>query len=371
MRQLTTRVLRPVAVLAIGAVIATTLTTPVEAAPARAAAADDRSAAWLERQLTDGLIHNEAFDFDDYGLTADVGIGLDAIGGHRDTVSDIADALAENVDSWTTGVDFGSDDIYAGSVAKAVVLAQSAERDPRTFGGVNLIRRLAARVSDTAPYRGRIEDRGESDFSNTIGQLFAAVGLADARSPKAGPVVRFLLRQQCSEGYFRLNFAGKNRQRQACDAGGAAVSAPDTDVTALAVVALNALPKQGKRVRAAVDNATDWLFGAQKKNGSFGGGVATEASNTNSTGLAAWAFGDTGSCRAAVKAARWVRRLQVAGDVSGTPLAGERGAIAYNRAAMRAAESDGITVETRDQWRRASAQAAPGLRFTTLARCRR
>ena len=367
MRHLTTRMLRPVAVLATGAVIATTLAAPAQAAPA----ADDRAAAWLERQLTDGLIYNKQFEFNDYGLTADVGIGLDAIGGHRDTVSDIARALAKNVDSWTTGVDFGADDVYAGSVAKAVVLAQSAERNPREFGGVNLVQRLAARVSDTAPYAGRIEDKGEMDYANTIGQLFAAVGLADAGSPQAGPVVRFLLKQQCSDGYFRLNFAPKSKQRQGCDAGTPDESAPDTDTTALAVIALNALPKQGKRVRAAVDNATDWLFGTQKRNGSFGGGVATEASNTNSTGLAAWALGDTGSCRAAVKAARWVRGLQVAGDVAGTPLAGERGAIAYNLAAMKAAESDGITVETRDQWRRASAQAAPGLTFTSVERCRR
>lgn len=367
MRHLTSRLLRPVAVLAAGAVIATSLTTPAHAAPQ----ADDRAAAWLERQLTDGLIYNRQFEFNDYGLTADVGIGLDYIGGRRDTVSDIARALAKNVDSWTTGADFGSDDIYAGSVAKAVVLAQSAERDPRRFGGVNLIQRLNARVSDTAPYVGRIGDRGESDFANTIGQLFAAVGLADAGSPKAGPVLRFLLKQQCSEGYFRLNFAEKTRQRQGCDAGSADVSAPDTDVTALAVLALNALPKRGKAVRGATADAVGWLQEAQKRNGSFGGGVATEGSNTNSTGLAAWALGDTGSCRAAVKAARWVRGLQVAGDVAGTPLAGEKGAIAYDRAAMRAAQSDGITVETRDQWRRASAQAAPGLTFTTVDRCRR
>ncbi len=124
-------------------------------------------------------------------------------------------------------------------------------------------------------------------------------------------------------------------------------------------------------MRAAVDNGTDWLVGAQKNNGSFGGGPSTEASNTNSTGLAAWALGDVGACRAAVKAAQWVRDLQVGGDVSGTPLAGEKGAIAYDRAAMQAAETEGITVETRDQWRRAGAQAAPGLVFTTMDRCRR
>lgn len=369
MRHLFTRVLRPVALLATGAVIATTLST-LGAAPAQAAPGD-LGARWLERQLTDGLIYNEQYAFNDYGLTADVAFALDAIGGQQATVRRIGKALAPHVDSWTTGVDFGSDDIYAGSVAKALVLAQTAERDPRRFGGVNLVKRLHARVSDTAPYVGRIEDKGEMDYANTIGQLFAAVGLAAAGSPKASPARKFLLKQQCSDGYFRLNFADKTSRRQGCDSGGSSLTAPDTDVTALAVLALNALPKQGKAVRGATAAAVGWLKATQKRNGSFGGGVATEGSNSNSTGLAAWALGDAGSCRAAAASARWVRGLQVSDDVAGTPLAGEKGAIAYNRAAMKAAESGGITVETRDQWRRASAQAAPGLIFTSLDRCQR
>jgi hypothetical protein len=148
-------------------------------------------------------------------------------------------------------------------------------------------------------------------------------------------------------------------------------TAPDTDATALAVIALTAMPRQGKVVRNATAEAVGWLRSTQKRNGSFGGGVSTEASNANSTGLAAWALGDAGACRPAVKSARWVRDLQVTGNVSGTPLAGERGAVAYNRAAMTAAEAEGITADTRDQWRRATSQAAPGLTFTSLRRCRR
>src|SRR4051794_29596439 len=72
---------------------------------------------WLEKQLTKGLIHNDVFGFDDYGLTADTGIALAAVGGHHRAVAQIKRALARHVDSWTTGADFGSDDIYAGSVA--------------------------------------------------------------------------------------------------------------------------------------------------------------------------------------------------------------------------------------------------------------
>ncbi|MGZ5400295.1 MAG: hypothetical protein ACXWDM_09795 [Nocardioides sp.] len=354
--------LRPVAVLATAAVIATSFTQPAQAAP------DDLGARWLERQLTDGLVHNDQFDFDDYGLTADVALGLDAIGGQRATVRGIGNALAPHVNSWTTGVDFGSDDIYAGSVAKAVVLAQAAGKDPRAFGGVDLVERLEGLVSDESPTVGRIEDQGADDFSNTIGQSFALTGLAAAGSRRTAGVRRFLLLQQCDAGWFRLNFSRQAKLEQGCEFGSKATRKRDTDVTALAVLALDSLPKQGRRVRAAVDNATDWLVRTQRRNGSFGGGPATQGSNANSTGLAAWALGEVGACSAARVAGAWVQGLQLRGDLSGTEYAGEKGAIAYNGAAHRAGETDGITTETRDQWRRTSAQAVPGLNVLTDCR---
>ena len=146
-------------------------------------------------------------------------------------------------------------------------------------------------------------------------------------------------------------------------------------MTALAVLQLDALPKKArtKAVKRAIADAATWLKKKQKKNGSLGGGTATEASNTNSTGLAAWALGETGSCKKARAAARWVRDLQVSGDVSGTPLAGEKGAIAYDRAAYRSAAADGIDergpgpVAARDDPGRARS-ASPHVRLTmTLA----
>ena len=350
--------------MALGLTVATT-------APALAARADV-SGSWLAKQLTGGLVHNDQYDFDDYGLTADVGLALADIGGRRAELREIRRALARHVDSWTTGADFGSSDVYAGSTAKAIVLAQVTGADPRSFGGVDLVQRLNRRVSMTRPIVGRIQDQSATDYANTIGQAFAARGLARAHSPKADEVLRFLLKQQCSAGYFRLSFAPKTARSQGCDAGDrATTSAPDTDVTALAVLNLQALPRQGGAVRSAIDDAVRWLVRRQQPNGSFGGGPATEASNTNSTGLAGWALGETGLCREARLAARWVGRLQVTGDLSGTPLSGERGAIGYDRAAFQAAQSQGITVETRDQWRRATSQAAPALRNLSLTACRR
>ena len=190
-----------------------------------------------------------------------------------------------------------------------------------------------------------------------------------AGASKAGAATTYLLKQQCAAGFFRLNFAAPTATKQGCDAGAATTSAPDTDVTALAVLNLQALPRKSKVVRAAIADATGWLKRTQKRDGSFGGGPATKGSNTNSTGLAGWALGTAGACTRASKAAAWVRDLQVRGTVAGTPFAGQKGAIAYNAAAYRAGQRDGITVQSQDQWRRATAQAAPALANLRTSAC--
>ncbi len=251
-----THFIRLAAVLAAGLLTTTALVGPAQAA------ADDRGARWLSSQLTDGLVHNDQHDFDDYGLTADHAFGLRATGGQPEAMQDIRTALADNVNSW---IMFGSD-VFAGSTAKAVVLAQSTGADPRSFGGVNLVARLNARVADN----GRIEDKSTDDFANTIGQAYAARGLARADSSRANRVLRFLLMQQCSSGYFRLNFAPKAKVNQTCDAGNSNTSAPDTDVTAIALMSLRAIPAKSDKVRAAISDAVAWLERRQKVNGSFG-----------------------------------------------------------------------------------------------------
>jgi hypothetical protein len=351
-----------------GVLAATGLTVATTGA---AQASDDAGARWLGKQLTQGLVHNDQYDFDDYGLTADVGLALAEIGGNADKLKSIRRALASRVESWTTGVDFGLSDVYAGSTAKAVVFAETVKKSPRSFGGVNLVRQLNRLVSTTKPTVGRIQDKGSSDFANTIGQAFAAQGLARAKSGKADETLRFLLKQQCERGYFRLNFSPSKTGPQSCDAGTKAESAPDTDTTALALLNLQALPKKTRAVRRAIKHGVSWLKRHQKENGSFGGGPSTQGSNTNSTGLAASALGGAGACGAARQAARWVGKLQLKGGLAGTPLAGERGAIAYDRAALRTAKESGITVETADQWRRATSQSAPGLAFVSVKACRR
>jgi hypothetical protein len=56
-----------------------------------------------------------------------------------------------------------------------------------------------------------------------------------------------------------------------------------------------------------------------------------------------------------------VRGLQVGRQKTGSTLAGQRGAIAYDKATMRAAVRDGINDATVGTWQRSTAQAAPAL----------
>jgi len=312
---------------------------------------------WLAGQLRNGLIHNGQFDVDDYGLTADTALALRAVGHHPHVLTDIRKALAQNVNRYTTF----KTDRYAGPTAKLLVVAEDNGASIHDFGGVDLVARLENRVSTAVLTAGRIQDKSTfGDFANTIGQVFAVRGLLRAGSTSAAPALDFLLQQQCGQGYFRLNF---NPDKTAVDQGCTTQDAPDTDVTALAVVELWSMRDTSPELRASLSAAVAWLRTQQHDNGSFGGGPTTSAANSNSTGLAAWALGLSGRCTVAGKAAGWVRSQQVRGPLAGTPLAGQGGAIAYDHAALKYAKSHGITGPNRDQWRRATAQAAPGLQY--------
>lgn len=334
------------------------------AAPAIAGDPASQSARWLNKQLDDGLVHNDQFDFDDYGLSIDVGLALNELD-QRKNAKLVRKAIAANIESYTTGVDFMSDDVYAGATAKAAAFAQVTGADADDFGGVDLIARLGKLLGKKAPISGRLQDKtAGDDFANVLGQAFAVQALTTAKSKKAGKATKFLLAQQCKGGYFRLNFtADKTAADQTCDGGKRkTTSAPDTDATATAVLSLLENPKPSAAVKAAVAKAIAWLTRSQAKNGSFGGGTSTEAPNANSTGLAAQALGAAGECGKANKAARYLGKLTV------NSVSGENGAIAYDKTALKGA-ADGVGVEERDQFIRATAQAAPALLYVVVNGC--
>lgn len=348
-------------------IAATALGQPL-LAPAASAATDvpATSAAragtgWLATQLTSGIVHNDQFDFDDYGLTVDIGISMDEVGGDQALVRQIRQAVGPHVDSYVSGVDYGApDDLYSGSLAKALVFAQVSGADARSYGGYDLVSQVEDRVTSSGPSRGRLADQlTGADYANSFGQAFAARGLSVAGSARAAEVTDFLLKQQCSAGFFRIFF---NTDPSAADQGCVdGTDGIDTDTTALVVSQLAAIPSRSADVDAAIEKAVAWLVATQKADGSFVGSDFTPDSNTNSTGLAASALAAAGRCEQAGRAGEWVASLQVGPQPAGSPLAGEEGALAYSADALAAAKTQGITIESRDQWRRATVQAVAGL----------
>lgn len=356
------------------ALTGTAFTQPAEAVVDHDARAVTIGANWLIGQLEGGLIHYpQAWGGGaDYGLSIDTGTALAAVGGHASEVSAIADAVAAGIDGYISGDAFGdTGSTYAGPVAKAAVFATTAGADPTAFGGVDLVSRLSGQVQSGAPITGRIADTSSfGDNANTLGQAFAVRALTTAGSAAAPSALAFLLEQQCSDGFFRLYFtADKTQQDQSCDGGVATGdSAPDTDATAIAVQQLLALGSSDQAVTGAIAAAESWLRSQQHRDGSFGGGTSTAAANANSTGLAGSTLGMLGRTFAAERAAVWIRRHQ-ADDLGRctSALGPDRGAVAYDGAALSAGGGDGITDATIDQWHRASAQALPVLRWAPAA----
>ena len=309
--------------LAAVALAATALAQPAAAAtdvPSPAAAR--AGTAWLATQLTDGVIHNEQYDFDDLGLTMDIGLSMDEVGGDQALVRQIRSSLSTRVQEYAAPA---PTERYSGSLAKSLVFAQVTGADPTTYGGLDLVSEVESRVTPSGPSAGRVQDQSAyGDYANSFGQALAVRGLATAGSSQAAPATTFLLKQQCSAGYFRVFFnTDPSASQQGCDD---AVDGTDTDTTAFVVNQLAATSPRPPAVDAAIAKAVAWLVSTQKADGSFVGSAFTPDSNTNSTGLAASALAAAGRCDQAGRAAEWVGSLQVGPQPTGSPLAGEEGA---------------------------------------------
>jgi hypothetical protein len=324
----------------------------VDPGPATAASA------WLAGQVPDGGLFTGEFGTD-YGLSIDVALGLHATGDQEETVSDITDAVASDVNGYIaySYVDGGVTHTgeSGGSTAKALVLAQRTGGDVHNFGGVDLVDRLESLVDDNGRVISTADGAPDASYDNTYIQALAAEGLRGTGSATYADVVGYLLDQQCPEGYFRGDI---KPAAQPCDG-----DAPDPDSTSQAILAL-AADQSTPGVQDAVAAAESWLLDAQRPNGSFGGGVSTKAPNTNSTGLAGWALGTLGDTQAATDAAAWVRAHQAANVANCVSYdAADLGTIAYDNAALEALQAAPIDATTQDQFRRAVSQALPVLQW--------
>lgn len=313
---------------------------------------------WLVAQAPEGVAHNAQYGTDDFGLSADIGIALAEVGGYDEEIATIAAAVMKNKKAYTSP-GFGTV-TSAGATAKALVLQQNVDAsDP------GLLKQLEGTVAEN----GRIadvldpKDKKAADYSNTIGQSYAVWALSNAESTKAAAATEFLAGQQCEEGWFRVTFtADPAAADQTCDADPKAT--PDADATAFALIALStaATPEAEKAVEAGVE----WLKETQAEDGSFKAATGNIA-NSNTTGLAGWAFGRAGETDSAEKAASWVAdHVVTCGD--------DAGAVAYDDAALDEGNTKGLTKESEGMYRLAAAQALPSLVFlpkdaTTKSSC--
>lgn len=305
------------------------------------------AARWLSDQLTDGVVHNPNFGgFDDYGLTLDLALALETLDTRPATTAAILDTFEEDQTKYTTY----EDSVYAGAIGKLASTVQLAGRDATAFGGHDLIAEAEARVVETGAGAGRATDAGADDYSNTITQAWVVRALSTADSELSDETVNYLLKQQCSDGSFRTNM-----KDDACTTGESTI-----DATAFALQALDVAQDSGQSgLQDDIDDAVDWLLEQQADDGSF---LNDGAANTNSTGLAAATLKTLDKPGAAGSAAAWIVSHQVTDAVGeDTALANELGAIAFDKGALAAGKTDGITDATRDQWIRATAQAAVGV----------
>ena len=308
--------------------------------PASAAYLGDPGAqagTFLATQLSSSGDRFVSSGYDDYGLTIDAVLGLGASGVGSDQANRSTTFIAGHVGDYVGS----GGEIYSGATAKALLLATVEGRNPRAFGGLNLVSNLESLETTS----GRFSDKSQyGDYSNLIGQSLAIIGLKRAGATVPVNSVSYLIKQQCADGGFRLTLDDKT-----CSS--------DPDATGFAAQALVAAGGQS----GALAKAIGYLKGKQDSAGGVGGAGPTSAVNANSTGLAAAAFTAAGDTAAASKARAYLVKLQYPCSVP-TAL---RGGIAYNAATLAAAKAAGSKATVSDQDRRTTAQAILGVTGTS------
>jgi hypothetical protein len=358
--------MRSVRLLAVAALATAGLTVPPWSSPVTAsvapAVASPPGAAldWIEDELAaNGGTLPSSFDpsATDWGLTLDALIALHA-GGRGDgaTAASAIAAFEPAVGDYVTGEAFGDvGSAYAGPIGKSLYTVGLLDRVANTVSAFDLEQLSRDAITPSGTFAGRFSDVSSfGDFSNGFGQAFNIMGLALTDGGVPAAAIDFLVEQQCPAGGFRLTYAAT----RGCETDAEA----DTDATAFAVsalVAVDATPVTD----AAIDAATMWLLDRQDDaTGGFGGTGPTANLNANTTALAAKALRAVGELEAAGRAAAFVVSLQLdATAVTGTPVAGETGAIALDAAVRADALANGIAPAARDQWRRATTQGVLAL----------
>ncbi|HXF71923.1 MAG TPA: hypothetical protein VNO79_04840, partial [Actinomycetota bacterium] len=175
------------------------------------------------RQQADGSIPG----FSPVGGTADAVLALAAA---RRGAQAVADALAF-LEGQAPGIS------SVGQLGKVAMAAVAAGRDPRAFGGVDLVERIQAAYD---PETGRY---GTDQGVGVVDQALAMLGLAAAGVPVPRRAARWLAEAQCPDGGWQFDapYDPATDDRH-CSSGEEDLSVTDTNSTAYAVMALEVAP---------------------------------------------------------------------------------------------------------------------------------
>jgi hypothetical protein len=229
------------------------------------------------KRLVKGRYYESSPGFAEFGLTIDGAYALAATGHDNTALRNIVDfvdnggkdATGRGLHDWTK---IGTKHAGGGFIGKAAVLAQSVGRDPRDFGGQNLISALAGSVcSAPVPAEPRkCAAKGNytyatSVFSQSLGVI--AQVRAGEKTAAAEPVAYLKSLQDSATGAWPSLIGERSEM--------------EVDSTAMAAMALDLLPDSESQ--EAVDKALVWLAGRQLSDGGFPG---ASGNSVNSAALA-------------------------------------------------------------------------------------
>ncbi|MER6253229.1 prenyltransferase/squalene oxidase repeat-containing protein [Streptomyces sp. NPDC001584] len=213
--------------------------------------------------------------FADYGLTIDGAYALAATGENNAALRNIVDFMDKGgkdgknrgIHEWTL---VGTKYANGGSIGKAAVLAEAVGRDPRNFGGQDLIAALA-KITCRAKTSTRQECAAKGNYAYATSVFKQSLGVmaqvrAGEKTAAAEPAA-YLKSLQTPSGAW-VSLIGEP-------------SGPEVDSTAMAAMTVDLLPDADSQ--AAVDKALAWLAAQQEPDGGFPG---ASGNSVNSAALA-------------------------------------------------------------------------------------
>ncbi|MFI9192310.1 prenyltransferase/squalene oxidase repeat-containing protein [Streptomyces californicus] len=212
----------------------------------------------------------------EFGMTIDGAYALAATGHDDNALRTIVDFLADGgkdgtgrtVHDWS-GI--GTKYAQGGRIGKAALLAQAVERDPRDFGGRDLIAAVTDAVCEkpsTAPDKSCPAEGAYTYSPSVFAQSLGILAQVRAGEEKAAEApIAYLAGLQHDSGAWPSLIPSTGDS--------------DVDSTAMAAMTLDLVP--GDAHAPAVDKALAWIAGRQLADGGFPG---ASGNSVNSAGLA-------------------------------------------------------------------------------------